>query len=158
MVNNILDKSIDWKSLFGNRYKNLSFFDPITIKELNNIKQNTGIEISGDLLELLKQTNGIMENMIINNEIIEIGFLVYNSGKIIETHEIHLEFLQKGNVNPPYNFLFFSDNGCGECFGFITENGRIISNKIGIYYPINNEFNIIASNLMNWVTEWDGKS
>jgi hypothetical protein len=150
--------NVDWKSLLKKRYDNLSFFDPITMEELSNIKQNTGIELSGDLLELLKQTNGVKENMIVNNKIIEIGFFVYNSDRIIEMHKIHLEFLQKADINPPYDFLFFSDNGCGESFGFITKNGKIVSSQIGIYYPFDNEFRIIASNLMNWVTEWNGKS
>ena len=146
---------MDWKTLFKSQNgNNLSFFDPITEQELSDIKHNTGIEISGDLLELLKQTNGIMENIIVDKKCINSGFIVFNSDEIIKTYKIHLSFLKEAELIPPHQFLFFSDNGCGEGFCFITENGKIISKEISIYYPIENKFFIVAPDLMTWITDW----
>ena len=146
---------MDWKNVFENiGYEGVSFFDPITENELMDIKISIGVEISGDLLELLKQTNGIMETMILNNTSEEIAWIIYSSVKIIEYNKIHLGFLKEAEITPPHQLIFFSDNGCGESFGFIVKNGKIISDEIGIYYPIDNEFKILASDLKTWAKGW----
>jgi hypothetical protein len=148
-------KDMDWKNIFQNSgYEGVLFFDPITENELEDIYKNIGIEISGDLLELLRQTNGIMETMILNNVSEDVGWIIYSSKKIIENNKIHLDFLREAECTPPYQLIFFSDNGCGESFGFITKDGKIVSDEIGIYYPISNEFKILASNLKTWAKSW----
>jgi len=127
-------------------YNNLTFFDPITEQELNEIKNKTGVEISGDLLELLQQTNGISENVT--------GSLIFTSNQIIEYYKEHLDFLKETENIPLYELLFFSGNGCGENFCFIVKDGKFITKEIGIYYPMENEYRIVAPDLMTWAKDW----
>jgi hypothetical protein len=57
--------AIDWIKLFMSFNDiDASFFDPATETKINKIKEMTGIEVSGQLLELLLQTDGIIDIMI----------------------------------------------------------------------------------------------
>jgi hypothetical protein len=143
---------MDWRTVFVdilayNKDYDLLFFNPATDDELRGIKLNTGVTVSGDLLDLLKQTNGI-KNKCFGD------FVVFNSDRIVEAHRLHIDFLKQADITPLRQYLFFADNGCGEGFGFEVYNGQIISNQIGVYYPIGNEFKIVAPDFLTWANEW----
>ena len=143
---------MDWKDIISgitsnNKDYELSFFDPITEDELSGINLKTGTTVSGDLLSVLKQTNGIVDRRFGE-------YIVYSSDMIIERHRLHLDFLKVVNTSPPYDYLFFADNGCGECFGFMVQEGQIISDQVGVFYPIDNEFRVVAPDFLTWMNEW----
>ena len=58
------------------------------------------------------------------------------------------------NEDAPHNYLFFADNGCGEHFGFEVADGMIKTSNVGVYYPILNEYRIVAPDLYTWAVEW----
>jgi hypothetical protein len=65
-----------------------------------------------------------------------------------------LEYLVKIKSDIQHNYLFFADNGCGEHFGLEVANGIICTSKISVYYPISNEYKIVAQDLYTWAIEW----
>ncbi len=96
-----------------------------------------------ELADLLSQTNGIESEY--SEEIWSFDKLKkYNS----EIRKVALD-----NQNPiSKNIIFFAYNGCGEPFGFQTdENG---TSKVIIYYPIRNEYQKIADSLEDWAKGW----
>ena len=123
------------------------FFEPITQDELQRVKAVLGIHISGELLALLKETNGIRDKRFGD-------YAVFDADQIIEYCLEHLEYVDSLGKEAPSEFLFFSDNGCGEHFGFEVVDGQIKSSQVGVYYPIGNEYRIVAPDLYTWAIEW----
>jgi hypothetical protein len=144
--------TVDWKAFFQRIFKDngdyeLAFFEPISKTKLAELELFTNTEITGDLLDFLLQTNGI-QNKILGD------FVVFNDDKIKEYHLLHRKFLKAAQVVQHNNYLFFADNGCGENFGFIVKNGVLIPQEVGVYYPIENEFRIVAADFETWASEW----
>ena len=144
---------MNWIKMFNELLKDdknyypIRFFEPITKEKLEEITDTMKITITGDILELLQQTDGIFSNTFG-------GYLVLSSKKIIDCYIHHLMYLKEIDNTFSNNYMFFADNGCGEYFGYEVCNGKIKSNQIGIYYPIENEYRIVAPNLYTWATEW----
>ena len=144
---------MNWIELFNDILKNnknydLKFFPSISTLALKRIKEILNVDLSGELLELLQQTDGI-QNKRFND------FIVYNSENIIKYYLNHLEYLEEIDSNIPRNYLFFADNGCGEHFGLEISNGIIKTSEVGVYYPIENEYRIVAPNFYTWAIEWN---
>ncbi|MCL2637272.1 MAG: SMI1/KNR4 family protein [Oscillospiraceae bacterium] len=137
-----------WKKIFQSvNETELTFLEAINEQEIAQIEETLHVTLSGELLEVLKETNGIKEN--------RFGcWLVGNSSEIIELYNCHCSFLKMSYTVPPHKILFFANNGCGEYFGFRIENGRISDGKVGVYYPIENEFRIVTPDFKTWVVEW----
>lgn len=143
---------LNWIELFNDILKddknyNLEFFSGISAFKLAKIRKVLNVDLSGELLELLRQTDGIL-NKRFND------FIVFNSKKIIDYYLHHLEYLSEVESDVLYNYLFFADNGCGEHFGIEINDGMIKTSEISVYYPIENEYRIVAPNLYTWVVEW----
>ena len=143
---------MNWPQLFASLVKNesdmsLTFYDPITEDKLRKIKEVTGIEISGELLELLSQTDGIKENRFGD-------YWIYGSEQIIECHERCLVYFEESDFDLKSRLLF-ADNGCGDYFGYMVKNAKIISSQIGYFEPISpDEFTIVSPDLHTWATKW----
>lgn len=138
---------MDWKSFFAENCNDtkLMFFNPISQKQLEQLESELGVKMSGDLLEALQQTNGIRDKG---------DFYLYTSEGMIEKYLDHLEFLKDLEFEAPCKILFFADNGCGEGFGFKISHGIIETEEVGVYYPIENAFRIVAPDFRTWVKEW----
>ena len=137
-----------WKELFKEKCDStLMFFEPITEQEIKQVEETLDITLSGQLLELLKETNGIKDGRFGD-------FLVCDSNEIIELYKQHLAFLKISDIQPPHKILFFASNGCGEYFGFRIEDGQIADGTVGVYYPIDNEFRIVATDFKTWAEKW----
>ena len=137
-----------WKDIFQSvNTEELIFHEAIKEHEIEEIEKKLSLTLSGALLETLKETNGIKEK--------QYGcWLLGNSSEIIEMHRLHCDFLMQADAVPPHRFLFFANNGCGEYFGFKIEDGQTVGSEVGIYYPIDNEFRIVAPDFKTWVVEW----
>ena len=127
-------------TLFKSCFGTITFLDPATEEDLQRVKDKTGVTISGLLLELLLQHNGISSCA---------GSLVWGCDEIIETKREY-----KTYDLYPDQYLFFSQNASGEHFGLNVENGRLVSDEVGIYYAIPDEYVIVAPNLKEWAIEW----
>ena len=139
---------MNWIEFFKGIKPDITFFAPITDTEIANIKAVTGIELSGDLLDLLLQTNGIRDNTFSD-------YLVYSSDFIIERFKYCQGYFNDPGFDNKHSYLFFADDGCGDFFGHEVKDGRIISPEICYYYPIApDEYRVVASDLRTWATEW----
>ena len=137
-----------WENLFKEITDNeLIFFEPINQQEIRQIEEIFHVKLSGQLLELLEETNGIKDGRFGD-------FWVGDSSEIIELYNQHHIFLKTAGIEPPHKIFFFADNGCGECFGFRIEDGQIADGQVGVYYPIENEFRIVAPDFKTWAIEW----
>ena len=146
---------MDWKTCCvdavrrGKILEPPAFYAPATPAQLNEVEQTLGAKLPGDLAALLRQTNGLR-----TGDAPRGAFLVLDCEHILKAHAAHLEFLQLAGFahTPPY--LFFSDNGCGEHFGYEIEKGAVPHSRIGVYYPIENAFRIVAGDLEEWLSRW----
>ena len=138
---------MNWKSLFSELRSDAVFSMEISTERLQEIQDETGIKVSGELLDLLLQTDGIRDKKFGD-------FLVFDSEQIISHHQIFVDCLMASNLQKSNSILFFADNGCGELFGLEARRGLITSPHVVIFYPIDGEFKIIAPNLQTWATEW----
>lgn len=143
---------MDWTAVFteigrGGEDIVVEFLPPISTSQVQTIEKTTGIALQGPLLELLQQTNGIRNKRFGD-------FLVWNDEEIVAQHLNHIEFLKEAELTAKGEYLFFADDGCGEHFGFAAAGGEIKSEEVGIYYPMENRFAIVAQNLYAWAVEW----
>jgi len=139
---------MDWKLLFAKFSKDtdLEYFSSISKEEVEEIENEIGVIVSGSLLEILKETNGIRD---------ERDYYLYSSKQMIRKYREHLDHLRMIAENDPCRILFFADDGCGNGFGHTYNNdGRIETGEVVVYYPIDNEYRIIAPDLRTWVVEW----
>lgn len=139
---------MSWKEIFQSvNDTELVFFEPIKKHELEQIEKTLGVTLSGQLLELLEESNGIKDNRFGD-------FLVGSSSEIIELHNLNLGFSEQAGITLPHVILFFANNGCGEYFGFRIKEGKIADGKVGVYYPLDNDFRIVAPDFKTWAIEW----
>jgi len=143
-----MEGNMDWLELFNGFNEDITFFDPIADDELNKIKEATGTEVSGDLLNLLLQTNGIKDNRFGD-------YLVYDSDRIIEHYKLCLDYFKPSKFAYSRPLLFFADDGCGNYFGYEVKGNQIISPQIIFFSPIEpDKLRIVASDFSTWATEW----
>lgn len=122
------------------------FFDPISKEDIKNLNYELKVTISGDLLSVLKETNGIRDKR---------DFYLFSSDKMIKKHREHIDYLKLIEEYAPCKFLFFADDGCGNGFAYkINNNGIIETEEIVVYYPMENDFKVIAPDFKSWVKGW----
>lgn len=125
----------------------LEFFKPVSYDEFVLIEKKLEIKFSSQLSSLLKETNGIKNKRF--NE-----FMVWNIKEIANQTLDWRQYLKDNEFKQTQDYIFFSDNGCGELFGYQVSNGEIVSEKIWIWYPMHNEYECISSDLKNWIVGW----
>ena len=138
---------MNWIELFESLDENASTSEPAKDFVVEQIKEQTGTEISGQLLELLMQTNGIINKRFGD-------YLVYSYDRIIECHELFNTHYPRDENELLQSLLFIADDGCGDYFGYVVSGGKIETEEIGVYYPITNEYKIVAPSLREWAIEW----
>ena len=144
---------MNWRKLFNDLFNGverveIAFFDPITDAKILRIKEATGVEISGQLLDLLLQTDGI-------KNAIRGDYFVYDTEHIIKNHRDFSDNLKLTECKLSREFLFFIDDGCGNYFGYETKNGKIVSPQVGFLDPIAlDEYIIVAPDLFTWAEKW----
>lgn len=114
---------------------NISLCEPLNIGEISNH------DIPEELLNLLKQTNGIKETMI-NPEtgmLMEISWIIYSYEEIIVSTSFYRDtYSIEGTV--------FSDDGADTVY-YINTNGKIYS-----YDAIGQEETYVADSLLSFFT------
>lgn len=129
---------------------------PANKEEITKAEQLLNTKIPQELFSLLLISNGANQVMKHprTNEIIEIGSIYWTINDIIDKSLEQYEYLQTISSGDRTKYLFFSDNGCGEYFGYRIQDGECNDRTIYIYYPIDNEYVKVAENLEDWMTKW----
>jgi hypothetical protein len=140
----------DWKefirSIAEEAGETVRFFDPATEAELQHVKNVLGVSVPEPLAELLRQTNGL------SGEILVLLYLIGSCERIIEINREHAEWPKRGII-PPGEYFLFSEDGFGNSFGYVVENGLVSSTEIGVYGPMENEYRFASRNLKEWLRE-----
>jgi len=88
-----------------------------------------------------------------NNKFLPIDDILWTVEQIVTNTIAHYDYLKNIDVQCTDKCIFFADNGCGEHFGYKLTEGTI-DMSIYVYYPIDNRFRKIASNIKEWAEGW----
>lgn len=139
---------MDWKSFFMEscNNENIKFFNPISKEEAMHLQNEIGVTLSGDLLKVLQEANGIRD---------EQDVCVLSSNEMIKRYNEHIDYLKIIQEEEYTKILFFADDGCGNGFGYKFNNeGAIEAEEVGIYYQMENRFIVVAPDFKTWFKEW----
>ena len=132
------------------------FFPPASKEQIRKIEDLLNVSIPEELLNILSISNGatqLMENPK-TNEMMEIGDIYWSVDEIVTNTLNQYQYLKTIESKHKDKYLFFSDNGCGEHFGYNLINGICNDLRIYVYYPIDDEYVVVAENLKEWTTKW----
>jgi hypothetical protein len=137
---------MNWIELFTNLEINAAFFEPASKAKIEVIKNKIDVEVSGQLMDLLLQTDGIRDSRFGD-------YIVFSSEQIVKHFEITQVYFERTKGSRP--LLFFAGDGCGDYFSYEILDGKIISPQIRFFEPISpDERVIVAPDLYTWATKW----
>jgi hypothetical protein len=148
---------MNWKEYilqlkFSDELTGFGFQSPIEYKEIQDLKTHFSLdELPGELEELYKQINGVQHKY----EETVIGDLIWPVEKLIEMNR---EYRSHQNFKDLYmsfdQLLFFSDAGNGDCFAFVTLNGRFNRSDIFVWSHEDDSRTWVAPNLKIFIERW----
>ena len=134
----------------------LKFSPPATDEEIRQVEDKLKICLPEELLDLLSDSNGaveLMENPA-TNELMEIGDIYWPTDAIMFFTLGQYKYLKEIHSKHKTKYLFFADNGCGEHFGYKIIDGKCNDTTIYIYYPIEDKYAPLCTNLKEWINGW----
>jgi len=131
----------DYISSISNEY---SFKAPATNTEIIQIKDRLNVELPEKLLELFSETNGVFDSF---------GCpLIWSTSHIVKDNLFFRNFGDYKDIYMPFDhLLFFSDNGCGDLFGFKILNGSIQTEDIYVWNHEDDSRTWIAPSLEKFI-------
>jgi|GEM_PF-2047528 len=134
----------------------VKFFPPASKEQIKKIEYLLNVSVPEELVNILSISNGatqLMENPK-TKEMMEIEAIYWSADEIIVNTLNQYQYLKTIDSKHKDKYLFFSDNGCGEHFGYKLTNGICIDSRIYVYYPIDDEYVVVAENLKEWAINW----
>ncbi|MDQ3005059.1 MAG: SMI1/KNR4 family protein [Chloroflexota bacterium] len=158
---------MDWKNHIEAAYKASAgftqfgslpvFAEPAKIEEIYVIENSLNCQIPMNLRDLLLQTDGVNEKMLIDGKYIASNIFIFSSKEIIEINSWFRK--NEDQIRPKKSFdevLFFGQTGVdGICFALPTSN--VEGDKVGgvyAWYPIDCKFINIAETLEELTFNW----
>ncbi|MGN7388319.1 SMI1/KNR4 family protein [Sporosarcina sp. SAFN-015] len=94
--------------------------------EMHQVAEELGVGVSEKLMELYRETNGVFDSF---------GCpLIWSISRVVEDNLFFRNFEDYKDIYMPFNhLLFFSDNGCGDLFGYRIANGSIPTDDIYVW-------------------------
>ena len=128
----------------------LDYGEPIDLKTLDEWVVKSGLDIPTNLKKILCENNGIRTVMKLpmSNEIITSSYLIWDFNRIVERNN---EYRKLGYQTNMEELIFFSDNGCGDPFGFMSNEN---DESIWIYYPAEDCLEKVADSFNKWLVDW----
>lgn len=116
------------------------------VDDISQISEELKVKLPLELIELYKETNGVNEYIKPHN--IEIGYLIWDSERVLEENLTFRNTLDFKEMYMPFDHLFFfADAGNGDNFGYAIKNLEIRSNDIYCWDHENDSRNWVAPNL-----------
>lgn len=148
---------MDWKAYITelDSTDNASSFDfnaPSSGNLLEDLKIQFGLkELPRELEELYRQTNGVDE--LLDGQ--KIGELVWSIDRVIETNKEYRNHPDFKDLYMSFDqFLFISDAGNGDLFGFVTINGKFDRYDIFTWNHESDSRTWVAPNLTTFIKWW----
>jgi len=136
-----------WLDYLDSISKECQFEAPATEREILSIKKELNIDLPVKLADLYHQTNGIYGNYGISF-VWSIEQMVKENLFFWTLHE------HKDTMKSLVTFLFFSDAGNGDLFGYLIVNGEIQTEDIYVWNHEDDSRRVIASSLEEFIRGW----
>lgn len=129
-----------WKDYIGTISNEYSFKPSASNTEIIQITEELNVELPKMLWALFKETNGVFDRF---------GCpLIWSTSQIIKDNLFFRNFEDYKDIYMPFDhLLFFSDNGCGDLFGYKILNGRIQTEDIYVWNHEDDSRMWVASSL-----------
>lgn len=136
-----------WKDYIGTISKEYAFKSPASEAELRHITDVLHVELPRKLLELYRETNGVFD---------QFGCpLIWSTTQIVKDNSFFRNFTDYQDLYMPFDhLLFFSDNGCGDLFGYRILNGCIETEDIYVWNHEDDSRTWVASSLETFIKGW----
>ena len=108
----------NWRELIGRAFSDARFYIPASAREIGHAEREMGIELPGDLRQLLLETNGVAAN--------HGAPLVWPVEEIIAQNRHFRTSREFARLYAPFtDLLFFGAEGNGDQFAYRVEDGRV---------------------------------
>lgn len=135
---------IDYVNAISNEY---SINPPASKVEINQITAELGVELPEKLLGLYNETNGVFDSFNCP--------LIWSISQVVKDNLFFRNFKDYKDIYMPFNhLLFFSDNGCGDLFGYRILNGTIQTEDIYVWNHEDDSRTWVASSLEEFIKGW----
>jgi len=136
-----------WKDYIGAISIEHSFTQPASIGEIAQIKKKLNVELPKKLLELYSETNGVFDSFNCP--------LIWSTSQIVEDNSFFRNFKDYKDIYMPFDhLLFFSDNGCGDLFGYRILSGSIQTEDIYVWNHEDDSRTWVAPSLELFIKGW----
>lgn len=136
-----------WKHYISTISKDYSFKLPASAAEIGQITEELNVELPRKLLEIYNETNGVYD-------IFECH-LLWPTERIVQDNLFFRNFTDYKDIYMPFDhLLFFSDNGCGDLFGYKILNGCIQTEDIYVWNHEDDSRTWAASSLESFIKGW----
>lgn len=136
-----------WRAYLRNISNECQFTSPATETEILSIRKELYIDVPNKLARIYNETNGVFGN--------------YGIPFIWPTEQLVRENLffwsiheHQDSMKPLDTFLFFSDAGNGDLFGYLIENGTIQSEDIYVWNHEDDSRRVIAPSIEVFLEGW----
>ncbi|MEV0344131.1 SMI1/KNR4 family protein [Nonomuraea sp. NPDC050680] len=130
-----------WKDLIERLYPDAQFSEGVSESALSTAGQNMGVHIPGDLQELLRQTNGVLDRWAVD--------VIWPIDQLVRDNSTFRTFPDFKELYMPFDsLLFFGDNGGGDQFAYVVEPDR---HDIFVWDHENDSRQWVAGNLEEYL-------
>ena len=136
-----------WKDQLISISKECQFKAPATEADISLIKRELDIDPPEKLAELCKETNGVFGNY-------GISFIWSTEQMVKENLFFRAIHKQSDSMRLLDTFLFISEAGNGDLFGYSIENGSIQNDDIYVWNHEDDSRCVIASSLEEFIKGW----
>ncbi|MEH6939726.1 SMI1/KNR4 family protein [Bacillus sp. JJ664] len=134
-----------WKNYISDISNDYQFKTPATSAEIASLKKELNVELPKKLKELYSETNGVSGEYGI--------YLIWSTEQMVKENLFFRTIHNfRDNMIPLDNFLFFSDAGNGDLFGYQIIDGRIQNDEIYVWNHEDDTCTVIASSLEDFIS------
>ncbi|RYI27611.1 SMI1/KNR4 family protein [Bacillus infantis] len=138
---------IMWRDYLTSISRECEFKAPATEAETALIKKELKVELPDKLAELYKETNGVYGNYGIS--------FVWSIEQMIKENLFFWTLHERSDFMKPLDtFLFFSDAGNGDLFGYLIADGRVQTEHIYVWNHEDDSRWRVASSLEEFIRGW----
>lgn len=138
---------IMWKDYLNSISKECQFKAPATATELLLIKTELNINLPKKLTDLYNETNGVYGNYGIS--------FIWSTEQMVKENMLFWDVHEhRDSMKPLDTYLFFSDAGNGDLFGYSIKNGTIQNEDIYVWDHEGDSRSVIASSLEEFIKGW----
>ncbi|MEG7619518.1 SMI1/KNR4 family protein [Enterococcus faecalis] len=129
-----------WKDYISSVSKDYSFKPPASNAEIIQISEELNVKLPNKLFDLYNETNGVFDRF---------GCpLIWSTSQIVKDNLFFRNFSDYKDIYMPFDhLLFFSDNGCGDLYGYKILNGSIQTEDIYVWNHEDDSRTWVASSL-----------